>query len=112
MPDCLDLVNNAKAELGEGPVWDNRHHLLYWIDIEKHLVHIYDPVTEVDKTINVGQRIGCLSPRKAGGFVLGLEQGFGILDVESETVRLLIDPENHLPFLLFLEILFYHSCYK
>ena len=92
-----DLVLNAKATLGEGPVWDDRHHVLYWVDIEECLVHIYDPSTHVDRQIHTKQRIGCLSTRMNGSLLLGLERGFATLDIESEKIDYLVDPENHLP---------------
>ena len=97
MAENLDLVLSAKSEIGEGPVWDFRRHALYWVDIPKYLVHIYDPATGVDRTINVGQEVGCVCPRRAGGLILGMKGGFATLDIESETCRLLFNPENRLP---------------
>lgn len=34
MHEEVELVLDAKAELGEGPCWDFRNNLLYWVDIE------------------------------------------------------------------------------
>ena len=36
-------------------------------------------------------------PRKQGGMVLATERGFHLLDLESETLTQLADPESHLP---------------
>jgi sugar lactone lactonase YvrE len=93
----ISLVVDAKAELGEGPCWDIHRQMLYWVDIIKHLVHIYDPKTSVDRTIDVGQEVGCVAPRRAGGLLCGFRNGIGILDTESAEYRILLDPENHLP---------------
>ncbi len=97
MAEKIKIVISAKAELGEGPSWDTRQHLLYWVDINRHLVHIYDPKTSVDRTIDVGQEVGCVVPKKAGGLLCGLKNGIGTLDLESDECRILVDPEIHLP---------------
>ncbi len=97
MPDKIKLVFKADAALGEGPLWDFRRHVLYWVDITMHKVHIYDPSTGMDRAIDVGQPVGCLAPCQDGGLILGLQQGFGTLNIESGTLVLLLDPESHLP---------------
>jgi sugar lactone lactonase YvrE len=33
------LVWNARATLGEGPIWDDRARLLHWVDVEAHTLH-------------------------------------------------------------------------
>jgi len=37
----------------EGPCWDVRRQLLYWVDIEGHRLHIYDPAKHDDRAIGV-----------------------------------------------------------
>jgi sugar lactone lactonase YvrE len=70
--------------------------VLYWVDINAHKVHVFDPGTGVDKSIDVGRPVGCLAPRRNGDLLLGLSNGFAALDIESGAVRPLIDPEAHL----------------
>jgi sugar lactone lactonase YvrE len=36
-------VIDAKAALGEGAIWDYEKRLLYWIDIIKKEVHLFNP---------------------------------------------------------------------
>ena len=38
-----ELVLDARADLGEGPVWDARTGELLWVDIMAGLVHRFDP---------------------------------------------------------------------
>jgi len=90
----VDLVLDAKAELGEGPIWHSQKQLLYWVDIENHLVHIYDPKTNQDRPINVGQRVGTVVPRKSGGLMVAVHKGFASLDPESGELTILNDPEG------------------
>jgi sugar lactone lactonase YvrE len=75
----VTLALDARALLGEGPLWDARQELLYWVDIEAGRVHSYDPVSGADSAVELGQRVGCLALRAAGGLLAGLEAGIGAL---------------------------------
>ena len=93
----VELVVDARAELGEGPVWDYRQGYLYWVDIRGARLHVYDPSAEIDRTVDVGEEIGFLALRASGGLILGLRSGFAAFDLEEGTVAPLVDPERHLP---------------
>jgi len=93
----VELVHDGRALLGEGPIWDVRQGVLYWVDILGHALHLFDPVTGQDRAINVGQPVGTVVPRTAGGVMLALRDGFASLDLETEELRLICDPEAHLP---------------
>jgi sugar lactone lactonase YvrE len=95
MRNNLELVLDAKARLGEGPIWHAQKRLLYWVDIENSLLHVYDPESGNDRTINVGQRVGTVVPRKRGGVMVAVEKGFAALDLDSGTVMPIADPESH-----------------
>ena len=41
----VEVVLDAHAAVGEGPVWDQRSNRLFWVDIMGHKVHVYDPAT-------------------------------------------------------------------
>jgi len=85
------LVLDARAELGEGPVWDERGGLLLWVDISRHELHRFDPASSVDETIDVGQHLGAVAVRAAGGYVLALERGFGVLEAPDAGVELVAE---------------------
>ena len=42
----LELVLNLNEDLLEGPTWDERIRKLHFIDIDKQLIHTYDPHAE------------------------------------------------------------------
>ena len=67
-----DLVLDAKAILGEGPIWHAQKQLLYWVNIFGNEVHIYDPATTQDRVINVGQHVGTVVPHASGGLMLAV----------------------------------------
>jgi sugar lactone lactonase YvrE len=94
--DQAELVFDAKALLGEGPCWDDRDGLLYWVDIAEMRVHSYDPQSGLNRTIQLDQKVGAAVPRQSGGLVLALENGFHLLDLETERLTLLEDPESTL----------------
>ena len=46
-----DLLVDARARIGEGPVWDDRSGLLVWVDIEGHAVNATLAVVLNGKTV-------------------------------------------------------------
>lgn len=92
-----ELVLNAGALLGEGPVWDSDRNQLYWVDITGKEVHIYNPKDKTDRAINVGQYVGAIVPREKGGLVTALQNGLYFLDEETSRLSFITAPESHLP---------------
>jgi sugar lactone lactonase YvrE len=90
----LELVIDAKAALGEGPCWDSEKQLLYWVDIMGKKVHVYNPKENTNRTISVDGYPGAVVPRKSGGLVVAMNQGYYALDLETEQLTLLASPEN------------------
>jgi sugar lactone lactonase YvrE len=99
MPPILpvDLALDARALLGEGPIWNVREQVLYWVDISGHAVHVFHPATGHDRAIDVGQPVGTVVPRRSGGVMVALRDGFAALDVDTGKLTLIADPEAHLP---------------
>jgi sugar lactone lactonase YvrE len=83
--------------LGEGPLWHAQTRRLYWVDISAGALHVYDPQAQTDRCIQVGQPVGTVVPRRSGGVMLALQHGFASLDLDTEMLTLLHDPEAHLP---------------
>lgn len=82
-------VLDARAVLGECPVWDDDGSRLLWVDIERGQVHRLDPATGRDDVRAVGQPVGAVACRAASGLVLALRDGFGLLEAGASQVRLL-----------------------
>ena len=83
-----ELALDARANLGEGPVWDARTNELLWVDIMAGLVHRFDPLTGTDVSVDVGQPVGAVVPRAAGGYALAVRDGFAVADTHLDDVRL------------------------
>ena len=73
-----EVVLEAGAALGEGPIWSVAEQVLYWLDIEAHAVHRFDPVTGSDDSVDVGEMPGALGLRRSGGAVLAVQSGFAV----------------------------------
>jgi sugar lactone lactonase YvrE len=94
----VELVVDARATLGEGPVWDSDRGLLWWVDILAGVVHRFDPATERDEAIEVGQAVGAVTLRLDGGILALGQDAILALDIESGRLRpVLAFPPEHPP---------------
>ncbi|MFF5209055.1 SMP-30/gluconolactonase/LRE family protein [Streptosporangium sp. NPDC000396] len=74
-----EIVPVPRAALGEGPRWDAPTGRLLWVDIPAGRVHRLDPADDSHDTIELGQPVGAVAPRVAGGLVLAVRDGFALL---------------------------------
>jgi sugar lactone lactonase YvrE len=91
------LILDAQATLGEGPIWDARENVLWWIDINECRLHRFDPATKNNTTYDIGQRVGTVVPRASGGLMLAVQNGFAAYDPATQQLTMIADPEAHLP---------------
>jgi sugar lactone lactonase YvrE len=73
-----ELVLDARARIGEGPVWNARDKTLDWVDITGQALHRFSPATGSDHVTAIGRDIGALAHRERGGYVLALYGGFAV----------------------------------
>jgi sugar lactone lactonase YvrE len=78
-----ELVLDARAELGEGPIWDDRRQRLLFVDIMRGHVHEFDPVTGADRTFEVGEPVGTVAPTTRDDWVMATKSGFSRLNPET-----------------------------
>jgi sugar lactone lactonase YvrE len=84
----VDVVLDTRADVAESPSWDVAHDALAWVDIYEGSVHLLEPSTGRDCTIDVGQPAGAIAPAEGGWLILALRDGFWLLDPETrELVR-------------------------
>jgi sugar lactone lactonase YvrE len=75
----VEVIGAERAELGEGPVWDQRTGRLVWVDIHGKRIHQTDPSTGATDTIELPLHVGAVAPRAAGGFIATLQDGFWVV---------------------------------
>lgn len=91
------LEYKIKAQLGEGAFWNHQTQELYWVDIDGKALHIYNPKTKSDRTIDTPSRIGTVVPINGNSAVVALEDGIYTLNTETQNYSLLSDVEANIP---------------
>lgn len=87
-----EVASDIRAALGEGPSWDARNGILYWVDIQQGLIHAHNPGNPSDKTIaDLGERVSCVVPRKNGGLALTMQHGYFTFDLQTKKVQPILD---------------------
>lgn len=93
----LDVVINHKSLLAEGPVWDDKRKTICWVDILNGVIHEYSAEQKIHTTIPVHQMVGSIAVCANGNFIAALQNGFAFIDRISGGLKMIADPENHLP---------------
>ncbi len=92
MPDfSVQTVGRRVSQWGEGPIWWQE--TLFYVDIEGHQLVRYDPRTDEETVWSVGERIGTVVPRAAGGGIYAGDMGITAFNLETGQKQSLADPE-------------------
>jgi sugar lactone lactonase YvrE len=92
----IETLTNHLCILGEGPVWDAARNAIIWVDIIEGAIHQYSFANENLKTFSIGELIGCVALCKNDDLIFASRSGFGLLDRNNESKKLLHHPELHL----------------
>lgn len=91
------MLWEGQAMLGEGPVWDPKRGVLWFVDIKQRKVHCFNPCTrEVDQWEAPAQ-IGWVLPATDGMLFAGLQTGLAKFDPESGIFTPMTEVEPDLP---------------
>jgi sugar lactone lactonase YvrE len=90
-------VLRDEAIVGESPVWCPREKVVYWVDITGQKIHRFHPATGKNDTFHLPDKVTALAMRAKGGLVLSLEKDFATLDLETQQLTYLGDPEKDKP---------------
>jgi sugar lactone lactonase YvrE len=93
----VTCVLDARAELGESPVWSAEERALYWVDTYAPALHRLDVTTGQTKRWDMPKRIGSFGLRERGGAVVALEDGVYLFDFERPSPTFLTGPERQPP---------------
>ena len=93
----VTCVLDAKAELGESPVWSAAEQALYWVDIRAPALHRLDLATGGTRSWPMPRRIGSFGLRQRGGAVVALADGFHLLDFDAGGLSFLAAPPSSAP---------------
>ncbi len=92
MADACDLGEarlalDARALLGECPLWSAAEQVLYWVDISARRIHSFNPATGQDRQWATPCEPGCIGLAASGGLVAALRDGFYRLDTVGGNLR-------------------------
>lgn len=96
--DKIRCVLDAKATIGESPVWSAEEQALYWVDSLAPALFRLDPYSGAQQSWWMPDLIGSFGLREAGGAVVALRNGLNLLDFETGALSFLApDPEDDRP---------------
>ncbi|HEV2604378.1 MAG TPA: SMP-30/gluconolactonase/LRE family protein [Microvirga sp.] len=98
-PDRDDLVCAVPSTcfLGEGPTWSGADRKLHWVDILAPAILTGDPATGEFTSRPMPELVGAVVPRRRGGLVAAMQNGFKAVDPETGAVSLIANPEADKP---------------
>lgn len=90
-----EVAVKYNAVLGEGPCWDEKRKLLFWIDSCNNKACISDLKTGATTIFDVGQNVGTLVLTEDDDVVLlGLEKGVYSLNIKTGELTFKCNPEE------------------
>ncbi len=92
----IEVVGAVSSLLGEGPVWDAKQGIIYWIDILNGNLHSYHPKNKIQKTIALNQLIGSYALSPNDKIIAALKDGIYWVDKSTGQKELIVQPETGL----------------
>ena len=77
------LLLDSRCELGEGILWCERRHRLYWVDILACKLWCHEPASGATHTWTLPQPLACIGLGEDGRLLLGLADGLYAADVDA-----------------------------
>src|SRR5262245_29116552 len=96
-PIELSVVVEARAEIGESPVWSGGTQELYFVDIAGREIHAFRPSDGRHRVYDLPDLVTSVSLRAHGGLVLSLRKTLAFYDPETGELDTLEDPEPDRP---------------
>jgi len=95
---ALETLPLPPSELGESPFWHPQEQCLYWCDIQGFALHAWNPATGLHRQWRTPGEPGCCAPAPGGKIVIGLRDGFYLLDTATGALACLARlPDPHDP---------------
>jgi sugar lactone lactonase YvrE len=90
-PPVIDLALDAKATIGESPLWSAAEGALYWIDIEKPALYRFEPASGALRSWPLTSDVGGFALlEKPPGALVALRSGLHRLDFGSGALTPLV----------------------
>jgi len=89
----FELVTDHSCLCGEGPLWDDQHKRLYWIDIVRGEINCHLSDEKQLAHFETGQKIGAIGLTESGKLIAALKNGIYHIDFFNGTMTKISDPE-------------------
>lgn len=90
-------VWRGRMLLGEGPVWDARSGVLWFVDIKRRQIHRLAPDNKTVDSWPAPAQIGWILPGESGGLIAGLQTGLAHFDPATGGFTPIAEVEPHVP---------------
>jgi len=87
----------AKTVLGEGTLWVSSYKSIFFVDIKKKKILIFNIRSKKKRTIRLNKEIGFLTHIKKNVFLLGLKSELRIIDIKKKKILKSIKIEKDKP---------------
>jgi sugar lactone lactonase YvrE len=86
----VDVLDDRRSDLGEGPIWDERTGDVVWVDITGCAVHMHRLADGAQRTLSTPTAVGAVIPRaqSAEGWLVLLQDGPSLLAENGSVVAL------------------------
>jgi sugar lactone lactonase YvrE len=88
-----ELLLDARADLGEGPIWHPDRKLVSWVELYEGRVNWLSLDGTAREPDEIGRRVGVAVPAAGGAVALATDEGFSVLDGDGSP-RLVAPVEN------------------
>jgi sugar lactone lactonase YvrE len=89
---AITCVLDARAQLGESPVWCAQSQTLYWADLLAPAIHSFTPASGASRHWPMPETLGSFGLCEKGGAVVALRSGLYHFDFEHGQLRLINVP--------------------
>ncbi|XP_068586282.1 regucalcin isoform X1 [Cebidichthys violaceus] len=90
----VECVVKASALIGEGPVWEESEQTLLFVDIGGQKIHRWSPSTNQIQSLETGETVGFVVPRRSGGYVAGVGRSIVAVDWPTQMMTSLVEVDE------------------
>ncbi|MCC4238672.1 SMP-30/gluconolactonase/LRE family protein [Thalassospira povalilytica] len=94
MANVKTVLPNLRCTLGEGPHWDAKDGVLYWVDIVGKTAFALRPSDGASRSWTFDQPVAAIVPRENDGLLVALADGLAFLDAESGETTPSVAPDR------------------
>ena len=95
----VECVCDTKDLLGESPIWVEEENAIFWVDIKRSIIHKLNIKNNIHTSWTFNkliESIGCIAHIKNNKFVAGTKSGFKFIDLNTNELTHIVNPEDDL----------------